>query len=332
MYASRTVVKFVASAGMLLPLAFWSSPVVSAQVSSDEIAPEALEYLDAALELMETRSINRASVDWEEMRKDAYANAAGATTTWDTYPAITAALVALGTDHSFLRPPLEYLVSRLGLPPEVADLEAPEPPEPEGQVIEGRIAHLRIPAFSGPDPDAFAAAILAHLQAMDEAGVCGWIVDLRGNGGGNMWPMLQGIAPVLGEGVPGYFRYPTGRRDPWPIESPEDGLYSLSRPNPPAAVLHDGRTASSGEAVVVAFRGRAGARSFGQGTAGLSTSNQTIELSDGAVMLLTTAVFEDRNGAVYGGVIEPDELVAEEATLAAALAWLGTTEECREPA
>src|SRR5690348_5042975 len=27
----------------------------------------------------------------------------------------------------------------------------------------------------------------------------GWVVDLRGNVGGNMWPMLAGIGPLLGE-------------------------------------------------------------------------------------------------------------------------------------
>jgi len=37
----------------------------------------------------------------------------------------------------------------------------------------------------------------------DRDDLIGWIVDLRGNGGGNMWPMLAGVGPVLGEGVVG---------------------------------------------------------------------------------------------------------------------------------
>jgi hypothetical protein len=32
-------------------------------------------------------------------------------------------------------------------------------------------------------------------------------VDLRGNGGGNMWPMLAGVGPVLGEGIVGWIVY-----------------------------------------------------------------------------------------------------------------------------
>jgi C-terminal processing protease CtpA/Prc len=36
---------------------------------------------------------------------------------------------------------------------------------------------------------------------MDQGNLAGWIVDLRNNGGGNMWPMLTGIGSILGEGV-----------------------------------------------------------------------------------------------------------------------------------
>jgi carboxyl-terminal processing protease len=39
--------------------------------------------------------------------------------------------------------------------------------------------------------------IIANL---DKSHPVGWVVDLRGNVGGNMWPMLAGVGPVLGEG------------------------------------------------------------------------------------------------------------------------------------
>jgi len=43
----------------------------------------------------------------------------------------------------------------------------------------------------------------------------GWLVDLRGNGGGNMWPMLAGIGPVVGEGELGSFQAPGGSSSIW---------------------------------------------------------------------------------------------------------------------
>jgi C-terminal processing protease CtpA/Prc len=103
---------------------------------------------------------------------------------------------------------------------------------------------------------------------------------------------------------------------------------------PPVAVLTGERTMSSGEALAVAFRGRRNARSFGRPTRGLSTSNEGISLSDGATLVLTTAVFADRTGRTYGGPIRPDVRVdadegaapSEDAVVDAAEAWLN--EEC----
>jgi len=50
--------------------------------------------------------------------------------------------------------------------------------------------------------------ITMTLQEMNPAG---WIIDLRGNSGGNMYPMLAGLSSLLGEGVLGYDVYPDGR-------------------------------------------------------------------------------------------------------------------------
>ena len=44
---------------------------------------------------------------------------------------------------------------------------------------------------------------------------CGWIIDLRGNGGGNMYPMLAGLKPFLGDTVLGAFVGPDKTRANW---------------------------------------------------------------------------------------------------------------------
>ena len=71
-----------------------------------------------------------------------------------------------------------------------------------------RIGYLNVPAYSGGDATAARSfATKAHEQlaaAVDDAG-CGWIVDLRGNTGGNMWPMLAGLKPFLGDEPLGTF-------------------------------------------------------------------------------------------------------------------------------
>ena len=99
------------------------------------------------------------------------------------------------------------------------------------------------------------------------------------------------------------------------------------------AVITGARTASSGEAVTIAFKGRARTRSFGQPTTGLSTANGNFPLSDDAMILLTTAIEVDRSGRRYGGKVDPDE--TQEAAgpngdpaMSAAAAWLKSASGC----
>lgn len=148
-----------------------------------------------------------------------------------------------------------------------------------------------------------------------------------------MGPMLVGIGPVLGEGVAGYFVEPDGTRREWghtdgaavldgiptlEVEAP----YTLRRPATRIAVLTDEATVSSGEAIVVAFRGHAGTRSFGRPTCGRSSANDAFRLRNGALFILTVGLMADREGNVYGGRIEPDERVDGAEVVQRAIDWL----------
>jgi C-terminal processing protease CtpA/Prc len=153
---------------------------------------------------------------------------------------------------------------------------------------------------------AYAAAGGRALRQYESA--AGWVVDLRGNSGGSMWPMLAVALPLLGgDGVIGAF-------------VTRDGARTLSLSGP-VAVLTDARTASSAEAVAVAFRGVPGARSYGAATRGFSTGNQTVRLPDGALLVITSCRFADRSGGAHGGPLPPDVPAAD--AFAAALAGLG---------
>jgi carboxyl-terminal processing protease len=70
--------------------------------------------------------------------------------------------------------------------------------------------------------------------------------------------------------------------------------------------LLDRGTASSGEAVAISFAGRRRERSFGERTAGFSTSNQRYELSDGAALFLCVGIEADRTGHRYLDGLDPD--------------------------
>lgn len=288
-------------------------------------------YLEEALDVMESSSVRRHEIDWTVFREETFADATGARTTSDTYPAIMEALERLGDGHSFFREPVSTAPPAEGEPPAAALLDG--------------VGYLDVPAFSGggADGDSLAARYHGLIEGVDTlpSTTCRWIVDVRGNTGGNMWPMIAGVGPILGEGTVGAFVDPDSVHASWAYEGGEARLddvvinaaspaYALSIPGTQVAVLTDGLTASSGEAVAVAFRARGDVRFFGEATWGLSTANAPFLLGDGAVIFLTVSTMADRSGTVYGGELLPDEPVVGEKTgdpgtdaaLRAALEWL----------
>ena len=184
------------------------------------------------------------------------------------------------------------------------------------------------------------------IRSKDDGARCSWIVDLRDNGGGAMWPMLLGMAPLLrtsmvnNEDV-GSFETAHGPQR-WTLTATAVRLagkplldfgqpgHLLRQPGAPVAVLFGPRTGSSGEASVLSWRGRPQMRSFGQPTAGVSTGNVAHTLADGSRLLLTTSVMRDRNDRGDGLRIEPDQRVeGDAATVAAAQAWLLAQPACQ---
>jgi C-terminal processing protease CtpA/Prc len=191
----------------------------------------------------------------------------------------------------------------------------------------------------------FAQQLQTQLRAEDQRDRCGWIVDLRANQGGNMWPMILGVAPLLSthpeaKEIIGAFNLGKTHQV-WSLQSGRVMLdermrielasppYVLHHPAPAVAVLFGSKTASSGEMMALAFRGRPTARSFGQPTAGLSTANNPVRLTDGSMLLLTGSVAVDRNFKGDGGKLQPDVSTSDSADAeAAARRWLMEQPAC----
>ncbi len=299
---------------------------------------EAAGYLNLALDVMQAYSLRRYEIDWVAFREAAIADAGDAKTPADTYDAIRAALVRIGDNHSFFRPP--------GLPASAAPPPVAGPPrlaDPRSGLAAPGVGYLEVTAFSGGGAEGDELATRYHelIEGVDTLGVCGWVVDLRGNTGGNMWPMLAGVGPIVGGSRPGSFVDPDSVVNDWfydggragageSVLASADPFYEARDTFPPVAVLTDAETASSGEALAVAFRGRSRARSFGSPSFGVPTANAGFGLPDGAVIFLTVAWTADRTGEIYGAPLEPDAPVAgvktgdpaTDAVLAAALDWL----------
>ncbi len=348
---------------LLATLALSPSAVAQTATAADNTKSDPTAYLNRALDEMQLHALRREAVDWPRIRKEALARAAHAESTVDTYDAIRFALTSLGDHHSSLHltPALQALASqRKGGHGEDQNSKAAPASfspyvgryEPEGHIEQfgGRpFALIVVPKCSCANDGEFVefeTKLQRIIAELDRSHPVGWIVDIRGNVGGNMWPMLAGVGPLLGESDDLGEFFNTNGHSVWiyrngvAAESDEGKLntypavkgppYKLANV-PNVAVLIDHSTGSSGEAVAIAFRGRSHTRFFGEHTAGVSTVNEMFALSDGAVMWLTIGTQADRSGKQYTDGLAPDEFAesgdkqlapAQDPPVQAALRWL----------
>lgn len=311
-----------------------STPATPTQPSrppaASGLSTTASAYLTSIIDIAQRNSINRLTIDWTAYRTSVFDTAGSAQSIAELNPAIRTAITLLRDGHSSYRSASGttiFVPLRSCAPPALVPLSLP-----------ANIGSVRVGAFSGTPEQAtaYARQIQDAIAAADRDDLLGWIVDLRSNGGGNMWPMIAGLGPILGDGPLGYFIGPTGTETLWEYR---DGVsrsggnaittvsapYVLKRQRPRVAVLSDVGIASSGEATLIAFRQRADTRSFGQPTCGLSTANSTFPLSDGATFTITTSVMADRAKTRFGDSISPDEIISDPAqAIQRAVQWLQT--------
>lgn len=208
--------------------------------------------------------------------------------------------------------------------------------------LEGKIGYLKVVGIGPQFPmEEDASLIQQAIATLKEEGVKKWIVDLRFNGGGNMNPMLAGLAALLGEGdiggstdqlgnalqsfhiQDGQF-YDTGNL-PVAIDNPITTPITDS-----LAVLLSKYTVSSGEIVAVAFKGREHTRFFGEKTRGMTTVTGYDQIDDSTLMLISKAYYRDRNQGIYKDGIAVDESItfeefaafADDEILQSSIYWL----------
>jgi hypothetical protein len=280
--------------------------------------------MDAAIEAVRANALNSRNLDWSKTETEIRSMARDAKVPADVYPAIRQLLAELGDHHSMLIEPRRSRAAQdQGAPLRPADVS----------VLPGGPGYIAMPGYRGLDRKAgaaFADDLAARMDAVAESVRCGWIVDLRSDTGGNMWPMLAALKPLLGDENLGSFEGVFGRSAAWRagdrVDKTKATAHDLSHVH--VAVLIGPHTASSGEAVAIAFGGRPDTRSFGAPTAGLTNGNGAFALPDGSTMMLASVVELDRTDRAYVGRIDPDVAIAasgdgaDDAVLVAASRWL----------
>lgn len=142
------------------------------------------------------------------------------------------------------------------------------------------VSTITVPSFGGQEQgaiDRYQDAGVKALRAVAPQTTCGWIIDLRTNSGGNAYPMLSSVAPLLHDGHVLGFQDRNGDATWVDVENgniaaPIDyGIQSATADfavDQPVAIVTGPITASAAETIVVAFAGQADTARIGEPTAG----------------------------------------------------------------
>ena len=282
------------------------------------VPPSAERYGKDALATIGKNGIYSGSDEWKSTYEECLKMIENAESYEDTYPAIKKALSVGGGKHSML----------------MTKSESQDTTESYDEVLptvslNGDIAVIKLPDFLGTaEAGRKYAKVAEDFIHENRDKINGVVLDLRGNTGGDMGPMATAVSSLLPDGELMYYHYrsydvPVTLKDGVISNAGTGGksLYPEEKLNVPVAILTDGMTASSGEALTLCFRGLENVKTFGAPTAGYTSVNMLYSLYDGAQMYLTVAFDKARTGEVFEETrIEPD--VVTDSPLEVALEWL----------
>lgn len=270
-------------------------------------------YVRYAVYLLDRDGLYADRPEWAEKRKEVLKAAKSIADLDEAHRLVQEAADVAGGKHSFLWEPVKDTASY----PESV---------PEVKMLEGDIIHAILPGHTGVkvSDSLYIHTVFDYLQEhLDAKGV---IVDLRHNTGGNMYPMIASVSPLLPEGIVIQFK---SRKQTTPIpldyvtRSYDIAADSIAKfpASTPIAVLTDDKTGSSGEATLISFLGLDNVKTFGGPTAGYPSGNVTHTLADGYLFAITRSAEIARTGEIFcEDPINPD--VNTETPLEDAIAWI----------
>lgn len=282
------------------------------------VPPSAERYGKDALATIGKNGIYSGSDEWKSTYEECLKMIENAESYEDTYPAIKKALSVCGGKHSMLMTKSESQSTSDSYDEVLPTVS-----------LNGDIAVIKLPDFLGTaEAGRKYAKVAEDFIHENRDKIKGVVLDLRGNTGGDMGPMATAVSSLLPDGELMYYHYhsydvPVTLKDGVISNAGTGGksLYPEEKLNVSVAILTDGMTASSGEALTLCFRGLENVKTFGAPTAGYTSVNMLYSLYDGAQMYLTVAFDKARTGEVFEETrIEPD--VVTDSPLEAALEWL----------
>ena len=276
--------------GLQIGLALFNKPIYI-------IPPSVYRLTKDALTIMENYGVYAKETGFEKEIPNYLSQVKKDDTFDDVVPMLNEAIKEAGGDHSAIIEVQEEEVPLVN----PALLTFPR------ILTEGNIVTLILPTFPASDEENVHTYVTTALEQLSKiSDPKGVIIDLRGNTGGNMMPMLGACAPFFKEGKLFEFISPNKKipvlKEDEEIRFEENNFSlptNLNFHHLPIAVLTDHQTASSAEVLLIALLGQDRVLSFGSQTAGYATGVSMIPLYGKYALSLAGAKIKGSNGILY---------------------------------
>lgn len=294
-------------------------------------ASVAESVINGAISTIKSKAINASNVDWDNAKVTAYRIFRNGEDVRSLDAALSSLAKALGDGHSsyFTNVALQQMAS---VSPSEEITLFDNQPAPVG------IRSLKIKTYAVLNEEKVerdAELLKQEIIRAKNQNICGLLIDLRSNGGGNMWATLAGLAPLLGNGRLFSFENRNGVRTDVDIVGgnvtwagkrmvslkPESDVGNWS---PNVAVVVGPNTASSGELIAIALRSWKKTTVIGEKTAGMTSANEVVILENGGGFALTTSRVLDHQFNLLTDGLTPDIGVdsGNESIVLTATKWL----------
>lgn len=281
--------------------------------------------LTKVFQTVKQNSVYRQQVDWNKLENTVLKEAITPLSFEDFQRSVKLMFSSIGDKHAALfvnGKKLSAVNPSIALRSTLVDELKRNNPQLHTKILEDKYGYILVPHNSTKDNlQQMSQAIQDSLCKLIDKPLDGIIVDLRANEGGSIYPLFTGLHQLIGDGVFGAFTNFDGTsRNSWKLKKGK--FYQQNRTvasvksncscskKLKVAVLLSQVTASAGEMLAIALKGRKNSIFIGEKTYGLTTGNVVFKI-DGHLLAVSASFSEDRTGKVYNSYVTPDIEIIE---------------------
>jgi len=307
---------------------------IHSQDKLQTVTDSIISFYGDLFEELESKYLKRKEVDWRNIKAYALKNALKAKSFKASLKTTTLVFDTIGCKHCQLFSDKGFYSSTLNKGLSVDDFsiafvqELEKKPSFDAKLISKNIGYINMPSMlminlSQDSLNLETQKMYDKIRDVNKSReIKGWVLDLRFNGGGNVFPMLAALHTLLGDTIV-YNAIDDNGVNISTQKIKNGGIYSDGKleakvsvsvepdTDVPVALIFNRLTGSSGEDILVAFKNRKNVVFIGSRSNGLLTGNKLIALPFNSKIALTTSYIVDINNQ-YEAYITPDIEVHKE--------------------